>query len=103
MPRETEVTLSGELVCADEQEASRVRRLLTEHIALTRSEPGCIAFDVTPTADPLIWRVDERFIDEAAFDAHQRRVAASTWGLQTAGVERRYVVRGRVAGRGRRP
>lgn len=103
VPRETEVTLSGELICADEQEASRVRRLLPEHIALTRSEPGCIAFDVTPTADALIWRVDERFIDEAAFDAHQRRVAASTWGLQTAGVERRYVVRGRAVDRGRRP
>ena len=94
--RGPEVTLSGELSCADAAEAERVRAHLDEHVALTRAEPGCLSFEVTPTADELVWRVAERFVDEAAFDAHQRRVAASTWGRETAGIERSYVIRGRV-------
>ncbi|MDQ1084859.1 MULTISPECIES: GNAT family N-acetyltransferase [Microbacterium] len=101
VPRGPEVTLSGELRCANEGEAARVRALLPEHIALTRAEPGCLAFDVAPTADARVWRVDERFIDEAAFDAHQRRVAASAWGSETVGIERRYVIRGRARDGGR--
>lgn len=94
-PRDSEVTLSGELRCADEAEAARVRAHLPAHLALTRAEPGCLAFDVDPTDDPLVWRVGERFVDEAAFDAHQRRVAASAWGTATAGIDRRYEIRGR--------
>jgi len=90
------VTLSGELRCADEDEAALVRAFLPEHVARTRAEPGCLSFDVDPTADALTWRVDERFIDEAAFDAHQRRVAASVWGSATAGIARAYVIRGRA-------
>lgn len=89
------VTLSGELRCADDAEAARVRAHLPAHLALTRAEPGCLAFDVDPTDDPLVWRVGERFVDEAAFDAHQRRVAASAWGTATAGIDRRYEIRGR--------
>ncbi|MGN7969206.1 GNAT family N-acetyltransferase [Microbacterium sp. 22296] len=95
VPRGPEVTLSGELRCTDDEQADRVRAHLTEHVTLTRAEPGCVAFDVDPTERPGVWRVHERFIDEAAFDAHQRRVATSLWGAATAGVERRYTVRGR--------
>lgn len=93
--RGREVTLSGSLRCADETEAARVRAHLPAHLALTRAEPGCVSFDVDPTDDPLVWRVEERFVDEAAFDAHQRRVAASAWGAATVGIERRYEIRGR--------
>jgi len=96
VPRGPEVTLTGELRCADADQAARVRAHLPEHIALTRAEPGCIAFDVTPTTDAGVWRVEERFIDEAAFDAHQRRVAASSWGRETVGIPRSYVIRGRA-------
>jgi hypothetical protein len=35
-------------------------------------------------------------VDEAAFDAHQRRVASSDWGAATIGIERHYTVRGRL-------
>jgi hypothetical protein len=35
-------------------------------------------------------------LDEAAFDAHQCRVASSTWGRETAGIQRSYVIRGRA-------
>lgn len=96
VPRGPEVTLSGELRCADAAQAERVRAHLDEHVALTRAEPGCLAFEVSPTDDEMVWRVMERFVDEAAFDAHQRRVAASTWGRETAGIERSYVIRGRA-------
>ncbi|MDZ5144711.1 DUF4440 domain-containing protein [Microbacterium testaceum] len=96
MPRGPEVILRGELRCADAAEAQRVRAHLAEHIALTRAEPGCLSFDVDPTDTDGVWSVSERFVDEEAFDAHQRRVAASTWGRETAGIQRFYVIHGRA-------
>ena len=63
-------------------------RRLPEHVRLTRAEPGCLSFEVTPTDDPLAWRVEERFTDRAAFDAHQRRTRASAWGAATAAIRR---------------
>ena len=86
--------LTGQLVCRDEDEARIVADQLAEHTALTRGERGCILFEVTPTADPLVWDVEERFESEQAFTAHQERVAASTWGQRTEGIERRYSVQG---------
>lgn len=86
------VTLSGQLICRDPGEAEVVRRHLPRHIELTRAEPGCLRFEVRPTDDPLVWQVEERFIDPPAFAQHQQRVAASTWGRATAGIERRYTV-----------
>ncbi|WP_221584906.1 putative quinol monooxygenase [Microbacterium sp. G2-8] len=93
MPRD-DVTLTGFLRCRDEADADVVRRHLPEHIRRTRAEPGCAAFAVEPTADPLIWSVAERFVDQEAFAAHQRRVAGSEWGRATAGIPREYEVRG---------
>jgi len=88
-----EVRLSGQLICATEDEAAVVRQHLPRHVDLTRAEPGCISFEVRPTGDPFVWQVDEVFVDDAAFDAHRARVAASPWGRVTAGVERRYSTR----------
>ncbi len=88
------VTLSGQLVCADDREADIVSRHLPRHVELTRAEPGCLSFQVRPTGDPRVWQVDECFADAAAFAAHQERVASSRWGRATAGIERRYAVRG---------
>jgi len=96
VPRGPEVTLTGELRCADGGQAERVRAHLDAHIALTRAEPGCLSFEVTPTDTDGVWRVSERFIDEAAFNAHQRRVVSSAWGQATAGIPRSYVIRGRA-------
>ncbi|WP_150958437.1 GNAT family N-acetyltransferase [Microbacterium testaceum] len=96
VPRGPEVTLRGELRCADAAEAERVRAHLGEHIALTRAEPGCLSFDVTPTETEGVWSVSERFVDEAAFDAHQRRVSSSVWGRETAGIQRFSVIHGRA-------
>ncbi len=86
------VRLSGRLLCASAEEADVVRRHLPEHVRLTRAEPGCLSFEVTPTDDPLTWRVEERFTDRAAFDAHQRRTRASAWGAATAAIRRDYEV-----------
>lgn len=86
------ITLSGDLVCADAAQAALVERLLPAHIARTREEPGCLAFDVECTDDPLVWRVAEQFADQAAFDAHQARVAGSERGLETADIRREYTV-----------
>ncbi|HEY1135493.1 MAG TPA: antibiotic biosynthesis monooxygenase [Nocardioides sp.] len=93
-----EVRLRGELVCDDAAEAATVAEHLPRHVALTRAEPGCRSFAVTPTDDPLVWQVDECFTDAAAFRAHQARVAASEWGVATARIERRYRVEGIVEG-----
>ena len=86
------ITLAGFLVCTTEGEAACVRAHLPAHLALTRAEPGCLSFEVTPTADPLVWQVSETFTSRAAFDAHQTRAAASPWAAATAGIRRDYTV-----------
>ena len=89
-----DVRLSGELVCANGDEAARVERLLPEHIVLTRAEDGCLSFEVARIDGALVWRVEEQFRDAAAFRLHQRRAAESTWGIETAGIERHYTIEG---------
>ena len=42
----------------------------------------------------MIWSVSERFIDAAAFEAHQARAGASDWAIQTKGIARDYKVSG---------
>ncbi len=86
------IHLSGQLVCADADQAAIVRAHLPLHIALTRAEPGCVRFDVTPQPDGLIWQVSETFVDQSAFDAHQARTAASDWTRCSAGIERRFQI-----------
>ena len=88
------VTLDGFLRCASEDEAARVRAALPLHVRLTRAEPGCLRFDVTPTDDPLVWTVSEEFIDPAAFKAHQARAGASDWAQATQGIARDYSIKG---------
>lgn len=86
------VRLIGRLICANGEQAAKVRQHLPDHLRLTRAEPGCLSFDVVPTNDPLIWEVNETFTDRAAFDTHQARVRASDWGTQTIGITRDYEV-----------
>ena len=90
----SDVRLRGQLVCQNPDEARLVAKHLPKHVALTRDEPGCIMFEVTQTANPLFWNVEEHFEDEAVFKAHQDRVTDSEWGRMTAGIERRYTVEG---------
>ena len=88
------VTLSGFLRCANDDEAARVRTGIDAHVRLTRAEPGCISFKLSETGDPFVWRVEEEFVDPAAFEAHQARAAASEWAELTKGIERDYQITG---------
>ena len=86
------VTLQGTLVCSNEAEAAVVRRHLPQHVFLTRQEPGCLSFEVEASENPLVFHVAERFVDRAAFQAHQARAAASEWGRAITKIERDYVI-----------
>ncbi len=88
------VRLSGRLICASPDEAETVRRHLPEHLRLTLAEPGCLAFSVRETGDPMVWQVEEHFADRPAFQAHQARTRASAWGRATAAIRRDYAVTG---------
>ncbi|TFD11877.1 antibiotic biosynthesis monooxygenase [Cryobacterium sp. TMT1-2-2] len=88
------VRLTGQLLCDNLGEAAIVVQYLPVHLGLTRAENGCISFNVTPTHDPVVWQVDERFRDTASFHTHQQRVSSSEWGRATSGIERRYTITG---------
>lgn len=75
------------------QDLETVRIYLNDHIRLSRAEPGCLRFEVVQTSDPLIWQVDETFVDQAAFDAHQTRTKASPWYAATAHIARAFQMR----------
>ncbi len=68
-----------------------VRDALGEHIRLTRAEPGCVRFDVTPCTGGR-FEVAELFVNRVAFEAHQARTAASDWAVVTAGLKRSYAI-----------
>lgn len=85
--------LTGFLICRSLEEADRVAALLPEHIRLTRSEPGCLAFEVIRSmSDPVRFAVREIFASRADFEAHQQRAQSSQWGRSTKGIPRDYVL-----------
>ena len=73
------IRLTGTLTCASPDDLKIVETYLPDHIRLSRAEPGCIAFNVTQTVDPLVWVLDETYTDRTAFEAHQTRNRASVW------------------------
>lgn len=87
------IRVTGTLTCSTAEEADLVRLHLPEHIRLSREEPGCLSFNVEPTEDPLVWRLDESFTDRAAFKAHGERMRSSAWYAVTAGLARNFDVR----------
>ena len=84
------ITLTGNLICTVPQDADIVAQYLPDHITLSRAEPGCLWFRVNQSADPLIWTMDEGFVDASAFAAHQSRTRASVWGQATAHIKRDF-------------
>ncbi|MCU0912530.1 MAG: antibiotic biosynthesis monooxygenase [Rhodobacteraceae bacterium] len=86
------ITVTGYLRARPEDRAL-IKRLLPEHIRLSRAEPGCLKFDVV--ASPTVadaWELDEAFVDRAAFEAHQACTRASAWGRETAHILRDVTV-----------
>ncbi len=85
------VYLDGQLVAHSAAEHAVVDLYLDDHIALTRAEPGCLKFEVTPDPkDSNKWHVSEVFESEEAFEAHQTRAKTSEWGQVSAPLERRF-------------
>lgn len=84
------IRLRGQLICMNGAEAQAVRSHLPDHLRLTRAEPGCLTFDVTPTDDPLVFEVLESFRDRPAFDAHQARTRDSAWFAATRTILRDF-------------
>ncbi len=70
-----------------------MREALDLHVKLSRAEPGCLIFEVTP--DPFVpgrFTVAEAFIDRAAFESHKSRTKASDWWKVSTGWPRHYSV-----------
>nr|WP_299480368.1 antibiotic biosynthesis monooxygenase [Cypionkella sp.] len=65
---------------------------VTLHTELSRAEPGCLSFEVTPTDDPMMWEVMESFRTQDDFNAHQTRTRASKWFEATRGILRDFRV-----------
>ncbi|MDP3342662.1 putative quinol monooxygenase [Frigidibacter sp.] len=84
------VHLNGWLRCKDAAESETVAQYLPEHVRLTLAEPGCVRFSIEQTEDPLVWSVNETFVDAAAFAAHQARNRASDWFRATIGIQRDF-------------
>lgn len=84
------IRLRGQMICMTEDEAQVLRQHLARHVDLTRAEPGCLTFEVTPTDDPMVYEVMEAFADRASFDAHQARTRDSAWFAATRGILRDF-------------
>ncbi|WNC68799.1 antibiotic biosynthesis monooxygenase [Thalassotalea nanhaiensis] len=70
-----------------------VKAELIVHSKLTKEEPGCLVFNVTPDDKNVNkFNVYEEFIDQIAFDNHQSRVKRSNWGKVTKRVTREYQI-----------
>lgn len=78
------------MICMTQEELAAVQSHLAAHLALTRAEPGCLTFEVSPTDDPMIYEVMEAFRDRASFDAHQARTRESAWFAATRGILRDF-------------
>lgn len=86
------ITLTGyiEVPVAD---LKAVEEHLPRHIELTRSEPGCLSFQVVRCPiNTNRFNVKEEFESEEAFAAHQARIKLSGWGAVTKNVARYYTV-----------
>ena len=88
----------------------RVMAQLENHIWLTRSEPGCLKFEVrqresnhkdseesenAETENDLIcFDVEEEFVDRQAYFFHQERLQGGAWAKATSNAKRSYTVTG---------
>jgi quinol monooxygenase YgiN len=86
------IHLTGTLTCPTENDLKIVEQYLPDHTRLSRAEPGCLSFNVTQTANPLVWQLDETYVDQAAFDAHQTRNRASTWWTKSQNLVRDFKI-----------
>jgi autoinducer 2-degrading protein len=70
-----------------------VKNELTNHIALTKQESGCLVFEVIQDSEnPYKFNVYEEFTNRESFASHQDRVGKSRWGEIAVNVERHYEI-----------
>lgn len=84
------IHLTGTLTCATPDDLIIVQTYLPDHIRLSRAEAGCVSFTVIQSADPMVWLLDETYVDSAAFEAHQNRNRASVWWQMSQGLVRDF-------------
>jgi len=84
------IRLTGTLRATTPDDAQVIETYLPDHIRLSRAEPGCLHFEVTRTADPWVWLLDEGYTDQTAFKAHQTRNQASLWWAKSQGLIRDF-------------
>ena len=88
----SKLILEGHIVVSD-TDLAKVMAELPNHTELTRSEEGCLRFEVTQSPEAAnVFYVYEEFTDRVAFEAHQQRVKSSDWGKAAANVQRHYQV-----------
>ncbi len=86
------IILEGHIVVSD-ADLPAVMAELPTHVQLTRQEAGCLCFHVNQSEEAdNVFYVYEEFIDQGAFEEHQRRVQSSNWGIAAANVQRHYQV-----------
>ena len=88
------VVLKG-FVIVPENDLNAVLIELPVHISNTRSESGCLVFEVSPDKiEKNKLNVYEEFVSKLAFQRHQERVANSKWGVVAKNCERHYKISG---------
>lgn len=71
--------VKGTITCEPE-DLEMFRDAVGQHEALTIAEAGCLEFSITQSSQGSCeFQVRERFVDQAAFDAHTARTRASEW------------------------
>ncbi len=92
-PIDTEVIHLKGFIDVPDERVDAITAALPQHIALTRAESGCISFEVTP-CNSVKGRfiVDEHFVNQEAFEAHQTRNRASEWYQVSQGIPREYSI-----------
>lgn len=82
------IRLRGHMICVTADELQAVQTHVAEHTRMTLTEAGCLAFEVLPTDDPMVWEVMESFRTMADFTAHQARTRDSVWFAATRSIAR---------------
>ena len=86
------VKLNGTIRIPVNQQA-KMLPLMEDHIAATLKEVGNMSFAITQDAtDPEIFHVSEEFVDQGAFDFHQKRGGASPWGIESKELKRDFKI-----------
>jgi quinol monooxygenase YgiN len=73
------ICLTVLLTAKDAADVPKLRDLLARAMRLSRSEPGCLRFDVYhSSAEPRRFTLVEHWADQAALDAHRLAEAYAT-------------------------